>query len=289
MTENGGATAVRLGIQLNNWQRELDLRTTSWDKLDAALGQVVEAGFAGAEVPNWSVPDLKEPARLRDLFARHGAALISMHYGGPFYDAERYRTDLLPRGRLVAECAAAAGAEALVVSGAAKRFQGEPPGLREGKVPDEWRIQAENLADFARVLRGLGLRTWYHNHNQQFEYDAAEMESILQAPADLIGLCVDVGHAAQAMAQDRLLAWLARRWDRIGCLHYKDVDAEGKIVEAVGDGVIDWAAIGRLARERHFVGWAVAELDSGRGGAPSRTPLEDARRSHALMARTLQP
>ena len=48
----------------------MDFRQPAWEKLDTALVQLKEAGYTGAEVPSWSVPDLGEPERLRDLFER---------------------------------------------------------------------------------------------------------------------------------------------------------------------------------------------------------------------------
>ncbi len=275
----------RLGIQLNNWQREMNLREAAWEKLDAALAQLVEAGFAGAEVPNWTVPDLKDPVRLCDVMARRGVTFISMHTGGAFFDPVAYRERVLTQGRVVAECAAAAGAAALVVSGSSKRPRDPAARVADRELAEAWRTQAQNLTEFGRLVRDLGLRMDYHNHDVQFVAGAAEMESILEVDPALLSLCVDVGHAAQSMPQEQLLPWLNRHWDRIGSLHYKDIDADRRIVEAIGDGVIDYGAVTALARTHGFTGWLVAELEAGPGAR--RAPLEDARLSATAMKRGL--
>jgi len=277
-----------IGCQLNAWQRELDLRTPAWEKLDAALAQLARAGYAGVEVPGWSVPDLGEPAKLRNLCAHHGVTLIALHVGGPFFDDVAYREQTLPRVLPVAQCAAGAGAVGLVVSNASMKPRLASFGTPEGRTSEAWRAQVRNLGDLARRLRDLGLRAYFHNHYQQFEHNGWEMESVLAADPTVVELCVDVGHAAQAMAQPALLEWLAAHWERIGVLHYKDIDREGQIVEALGDGTVDFAAISRLARERGCSGWIVAELETEHGRPPVRTAFEDARRSSALIARTLQ-
>ncbi len=277
----------QIGCQLNAWQRELDLRTPAWEKLDAALAQLAQAGYAGVEVPGWSVPDLGQPAKLRDLCARHAVRLVALHAGGPFFDDAAYYEQTLLRVLPVAQCAAGAGAVGLVVSNTSMKGRLASFGTPEGRASEAWRTQVRNVSDLARRLRDLGLRAYFHNHHQQFEHDGWEMESVLAADPEMVELCIDVGHAAQAMAQPALLDWLAAHWERIGVLHYKDIDREGQIVEALGDGEVDFGAISRLARERGFSGWIVAELEMGRGRPPARTVLEDARRSYALIARAL--
>ena len=137
------------------------------------------------------------------------------------------------------------------------------------------------------MLRDLGLALWIHHHAPQFQHGAVEMDMFLQTDPALVGLCVDVGHAAQPMAQATLHAWLRRHWERIGCLHYKDIDANAQLVSALGDGVIDFGAISRIALDQRSPGWIVAELDPGRGRTATRTSREAAQLSHDLVARTL--
>lgn len=281
-----------IGCQLNNWQRELNFREPSWEKLDSALAQLVEAGFAGAEVPSWSVPDLAEPQRLRELCAKHDVTLVSLHVGGPLHSAAEYEARTVPAATAVAKCAVAAGASGVVFSGQTLRGRMGSFGTEEGRASAEWRAQTHHLTDLGRRCHDLGARLFFHNHDPQFEHDGWEMDSVLAADPSVVELCVDVGHAAQAMPQDRLLAWLRDHWDRVGCLHYKDIDAQRRLVESLGDGVMDFGAVSRLAVERDFAGWIVAELDTGRanparGVVPVRAPLEDARRSAALIAATL--
>ncbi|HEU5316618.1 MAG TPA: hypothetical protein VFX49_10950, partial [Chloroflexota bacterium] len=112
------AAKTKIGCQLNCWQRELDFRTPEWGKLQNGLAQLRQAGYSGVEVPSWSVPSLQEPERLRDACAAHDVTLVSLHAGGPFFDDAAYRDQTLVRVLPVAECAARAGAVALVVSNA---------------------------------------------------------------------------------------------------------------------------------------------------------------------------
>jgi len=280
--------SYQVGCQLNCWHRELDFRQPAWEKLDAALVQLKEAGYAGAEVPSWSVPHLGEPERLRDLFGRLGVTLISLHVGGPFHDDVTYQSQTLEKVLPVAQCAARAGAEALVVSNQSLLGKLEEFGTDAGRQTEAWRAQVRNFTDLARRLRDQGLRTYYHNHDQQFRHDAWEMESLLEADPKVVELCVDVGHASQSLAQPALNDWLGAYWNRIGCLHFKDIRGGlgGQVVEALGDGGVDFDTVLQIARDRDFGGWVVTELDPGpRGVPPLRSSLEDARLSYQVIAR----
>lgn len=285
------AGQTKIGCQLNCWQRELDFRSPEWEKLDAGLAQLRQAGYAGVEVPSWSVPSLAEPGRLRDACAAQGVTLVSLHVGGPFFDDAAYRDQTLGRVLPVAECAAAAGAAAVVVSNATMKGKVEGFGDAAGRRSEAWAAQVRNLTDLGRRLRELGLEMWLHNHDPQFEHDAWEMESVLEVDGEVARLCVDVGHASQTMARERLLEWLDQHWGRVGCLHYKDVAGplRGEVVEALGDGDVDFAAVSGAAQAYGFDGWIVAELDVGRrsGRAPGRSSLDDAHRSFEVIARTL--
>jgi sugar phosphate isomerase/epimerase len=282
---------IHPGCQLNCWQRELDFRTPAWEKLDSGLAQLREAGYAGVEVPSWSVPDPGEGERLGEVCARHSVTLVSIHVGGPFFDDAAYEEQTLARVLPVAACAARAGARAVVVSNATMKGKVAGFGTEEGRRSETWRAQVKNVTDLARRLRDQGLETWFHNHDPHFEYDAWEMDSLLEADPETVRLCVDVGHASQTMPRERLLAWLDHNWARVGCLHYKDVAGPlgGPVVEALGDGDIDFGAISAIARAHTSDGWIVAELDVGRrhGREPQRSSLEDARRSFAVIRESL--
>ncbi|MGH2369363.1 MAG: sugar phosphate isomerase/epimerase family protein [Chloroflexota bacterium] len=288
-TSNSGS--VRVGCQANAWERDLRFGTgpDSPARLDLALAELAAAGYEGAELPARAIADLDRPQDVRAVLAKHRLALIAVHLGGNFYDDQVFRERTLPTFRRVATCAAAAGADGMVVSGAPKREPSATPGVRGAtlrKTAAERRAQTHNLAELGRMHRDLGLATWYHNHGHEFAHGEEELQGILEIDQDVLSLCFDIGNAARVLPGPALFEALGRHWDRIGCLHYKDIKG-GRNTEALGDGEIDFAAISSLARERRFRGWAVAEIEPGRNTAPTRTVLEDARLSQAVICRTL--
>ena len=281
-------SSIRVGCQANAWQREFQVK----ERLGEALTQMAAAGYEGAELPVWSIADLDQPGQVRDLLAQHRLAFIAIHIGGNFYEDAAFQEQALPAVRSAAECAAAAGAHSMVISAAAKRaplttvpFQGEaaaqvpaPAPQHARKSAGELRTQAANLREVAKFDHDLGLTTYYHNHFTEFEHGGEEMESILEIDLQLLSLCFDIGNAARGLSGDALREAMARSWDRIGYLHFKDIKGD-TLAEALGDGEIDFAPVGELARARGFQGWASAEIEPARGMVAHRSVLEDARLS----------
>ncbi|MBI3969990.1 MAG: TIM barrel protein [Chloroflexi bacterium] len=283
---------IRVGCQANAWERRVRFGAgaESAALVDQALAETAAAGYVGTELPTRAVADLGRPGDLRALVARHGLTLIGLHLGGTFYDDAVYREKSLPALRAAAACAAAAGAEGMVVSGAPKRAPSPTPGVRGAtlrKTTEEVRAQTRNLTELGRLYRDLGLRLWYHNHGHEFEYDREDLHSILDVDTGLLSLCFDMGNAARVVTLERLMETMEQLWDRIGYLHYRDIIGK-RSPEALGDGDLDFDEIGRLARSRAFSGWAVAELGPGSSAADyARSPMEDARISCEVMRRTL--
>ena len=289
---------IRVGCQANAWQREFQVK----DHLGETLAQMAAAGYEGAELPVWSIGDLDQPGQVRDLLAEHGLAFIAIHIGGNFYEDAAFREQALPAVRRAAGCAAASGAHGMVISAAAKRvplttvpFQrdaaAQPPALlpqHARKSVEELLTQAANLRNVAQLDRDLGLTTYYHNHFAEFEHGGEEMEIILQIDSPLLSLCFDIGNAARGLDGGALREALARYWERIGYLHFKDIKGD-TLAEALGDGEIDFAPVGELARARGLHGWASAEIEPARGMVAHRSVLEDARLSCQFIRQLLRP
>ena len=288
---------VRVGCQANAWQREMKLQD-SRENLEEALRQMANAGYEGAELPLWSIPDLDRPDEVRDLLARHHLAFIAIHVGGNFYEDAPFRDQTLPTAQRAARCAAAAGAESIVLSASAKRApvttvpfdavrpHSPSPTTHARKDANDLRVQRDNLAAVARFNHDLGLTTHYHNHIAEFEDDCHELRSILEVDPSHLSLCFDIGNAARPLSGPALVATMERFWDRIGYLHFKDIMGD-TLAESLGEGEIDFAPIGALARQRGFHGWASAEIEPAKGMVAHRSVAEDARLSAHFIRTTL--
>jgi len=74
---------------------------------------------------------------------------------------------------------------------------------------------------------------------------------------------------------------------KIVFLHVRDQKADGTWSEAVGEGSMDYPAIGRALQNGHFSGIAVIELAHERGFTLTRPLRESLRMSREYMRRTL--
>lgn len=285
--------AVRVGCQLNAWQRELKVQ----EHLPEVLRQAAAAGYQGVELPVWSIPDLENPAPVRALLAEHRLAPIALHVGGVFHEESPYREKALPLARRAAACAAALGAEGIVISAAAKKaplttvpFDPRNPHTRppthEQKTADELRVQTHHLSEMARLHHEHGLVTYYHNHFTEFGNGEEELRAILSVDPAHLSLCFDIGNAARALDAVALRGTMERHWERIGYLHFKDIKGES-LAEALGEGDVDFGPVGALARSNGFRGWATAEIEPAAGMVATRSVAEDARLSCDFIRRVL--
>jgi inosose dehydratase len=287
---------VRVGCQANAWQRELKVQ----ERLPDVLRAIAGAGYEGVELPAWSIPSLEDPAPVRELLAAAGLAPIAIHVGGVFHEDAPFREKALPLARRAAACAAALGAEGIVVSAAAKRAplttvpfdpkdanaaHTRPP-AHERKDAAELALQRENLSAVARLDHDLGLKTYYHNHFTEFAHDDEELRSILDVEPALLSLCFDIGNAARALQGDALAAAMERHWGRIGYLHFKDPKGD-TLAESLGEGDVDFQPVSDIVRRRGFRGWATAEIEPAAGMVVHRSVAEDARLSCDFIRRAM--
>jgi sugar phosphate isomerase/epimerase len=81
--------------------------------------------------------------------------------------------------------------------------------------------------------------------------------------------------------------FIRRYRDRIVFLHLRDQKADGKWSEAMGEGDMDYAAIGKALREIGFAGHAVIELAHEGGFRPTRPLRESLKLSRQYVKKTL--
>lgn len=129
-------------------------------------------------------------------------------------------------------------------------------------MPDErptdlagWKAFAQRLAKAAEVVRGLGLNFGWHNHDFEFvglEDGSTPMQVILEGVPDLEWEA-DVAWIVRGGADP--VAWLTQYADRITSVHVKDIAPEGQCLDEdgwadVGEGVVPWGELLKLAREK---------------------------------------
>jgi inosose dehydratase len=278
---------------------------------DRVLDEIAQTGYEGTELGDWGFFST-DPARLRGDITRRSLSLVgafvpvalsnpAAHADG---EALAVRT-----ARLIAEaCHGEAGdgeggphvilsdATAAVPARTAKAGRITP---EDSLSTREWEIVADGAHRIASAVRdATGLRTAFHHHCATYVETPAEIDTLLRMTApDLVGLCLDTGHATFGGADP--LALLRRFRDRIWHVHFKDcspavADAARRegwgYVTAVrrgifcelGAGSVNFAAILNELRRTRYDGWIVVEQDV----LPSMgTPADSAARNRAFLRR----
>jgi inosose dehydratase len=269
---------------------------------EQVLDEIAGAGYVGTELGDWGFMPT-EPDALRAALASRGLALVGAFVPVALARPEAHAEGIGRALRVARLLRAAEGPEPYVVLAddngtVAERTQNAgrvTPAM--GLSDAHWRIFARGAETIAGAVRaGTGLRTVFHHHCGGYVETPAEIERLmaLTDPA-LLGLCLDTGHATFGGGDP--LALLGRYGARIWHVHWKDCHpaiaaqaaAQGwDYLQAVrqgvfcelGQGSVDFAAVGEALRATGYAGWIVVEQDVLPGmGAP----LESARRNRAYM------
>ncbi|MEQ9330160.1 myo-inosose-2 dehydratase [Thalassobaculum sp.] len=287
---------VRLGTNPIAWSND-DLPELGGDTpLETCLAEARLAGFAGIELGN-KFP--REPGALARALAPHGLALVSGWYGAEL----RFRSvdDEIAAMQPHLDLLAAMGCEVMVfaeVGGSVQGLRGTPVADRPTMSEAEWRDYPAKIAAVAGHMAARGVRLAYHHHMGTVIETASEIDRLMAATPDSVGLLYDTGHLAFAGDDP---AAVAERWaGRIAHVHAKDVRPDvlrralaerWSFLDAVvagvftvpGDGCVDFGrALAPVARAG-YAGWWIVEAEQDPAKAE---PLAHARIGHARLTAT---
>jgi myo-inosose-2 dehydratase len=282
---------VRLGVSPIGWSND-DLPELGGDTpLETCLAEAHAAGYAGIELGN-KFP--RDAASLRPILDRHGLALISGWYSGRLLERSINGewAAMWPHLQLLA----AMGCRVLVYAETCGSIAGDrsrPLTSRPQLGDQQWRDFAGKLTEIANRLARSGLALAYHHHMGTVVEDAADIDRLMAATGESVGLLLDTGHLVFAGADP---AAIARRYGRrINHVHCKDVRdsvltraraSDASFLDAVldgvftvpGDGMIDFGAV--LSELADYRGWLVVEAEQDPAKAP---PLAYARLGFAHL------
>jgi inosose dehydratase len=256
----------------------------------AMLAAVGELGFTGIELGPRGYFGA-DPAQVAATFAATDLALVGAFVELHLYDEERFRRDwgelewTIP---VLAETAAAGqGCVVLADAGSPERFAaaGRLDEIARLRPSEEATARAlERLDEVGRRCAEGGVRLALHHHAGTHVETLEEVERVVAgSDPDLVGFCIDSGHAHIGGIDPSALLDLCA--GRIELLHLKDVDdavlarlrateldleqawAEGLFCECPTGGAGTEAFLAH-PRVRDFDGWLVFEqdrLDAGPG------------------------
>jgi inosose dehydratase len=272
------------------------------------LDEIASTGYAGTELGDWGFL-ATDPQQLRRDLGGRALALVGAFVPVALSDAAAHdagealaiRTARLLRDTLDGSPHAADTAKIVLSDAtAADRARTANAGrIRRSESLDAagWDVLCRGADRIARAVRdATGLRTVFHHHCATFVEAPWEIDAVMQGTsADVIGLCLDTGHATYGGGNP--LEILRRHRDRIWHVHFKDCSQEiadrarregWDYIEAVrhglfcelGRGAVDFAGIAAELRQSGYDGWIVVEQDV----LPAMgTPAESAARNRAFL------
>ena len=268
-----------------NWRRVLDeVAAAGYSAID--LGPV---GFFPTDI-----------AQLSDELASRRLRLSAGGLFDPLSEASAFE-GVIEKTRRTCAILKALGAPRLVIIDCVSPERGATAGrsTTARRLPAvEWAAMMKRVADIARIAQQeYGIRSTLHAHAGCFiEFEDEIDRAMADLPDDLVGLCVDTGHAAYAGIDP--VALIRRYGTRVTHMHLKTIDdqihaaclAEGTdffaaiargIFCPLGRGVVDFPAVRDALSAIGYAGVAVVEQDVDPSGSAS--PLDNARESYSFL------
>jgi len=271
--------SIRFGANPIIWSND-DLRELGAEtSLETCLGEARQIGFEGMELGHKFPRDARE---LAAILARFGLACISGWYSSSLLarDADAELTHL----RAHLDLLKALGSTVLVFADTSGAIHGDPRrplAQRPQLAPGDWRQFGRRVTQVAAATAAEGVRLVYHHHMGTAVQSEADIDALMDATGEEVGLLLDTGHARFAGADP---VGLARRYaSRIGHLHAKDVRAAvaeraargflRAVVEGVftvpGDGCVPFDRVFQELRD--YSGWVVLEAEQDPAKADPQT------------------
>jgi sugar phosphate isomerase/epimerase len=268
-----GARRVRVGAHL--WVYAA--KQPNYDAtpiLDQVFREIKEAGLDGIELMHVNLLHDDAVARVRALSKKYRLPVMGSSWSAPMWDSSK-RAEILKEGdTLTARVAELGGALLGISVGDARRK----------KTSAEFDAQAETLRAVLALCRKRGIEGNLHNHIYEVadgEYDLRN--TIERVPAAKLGPDLNWLKRAKIDPVD----FIRRHGKRIVYAHLRDEKADGRWAEAMGEGTMDYSAIGEALREAGFAGDLAIELAHERDFTPTRSYGESFRISREYVRRVM--
>lgn len=242
--------------------------------LDRIFADVSAAGYDGVELMHTALlPDDAE-MRLAALSERFGLRVIGSSFGAQMWDRDSHRGILADAERIVARLARLGGSTLGTSVGKA----------RAQKTSEQIDAQADLLRQLMALCGEHGVVLNLHNHTYEVEDGEHDLRGTLARAPD-VQLGPDLNWLLRAGVDP--VDFVRRYGDRIVFVHLRDQYVDGRWSEALGEGDMDYVAIGRALRDVGFAGPAVVELAHERDFVSTRPIRESLRLSRDFAHRVL--
>ena len=242
--------------------------------LDRVFADMAYAGLDGIELMHTSLRPHDAVARIRGLSERHSLPVIGTSFGGNMWDRDEHDRVLADAETVVTRLAQVGGRTLGISVG----------GTPAPKTDEQLDAQAELLRSIMSLAAANGVVLNLHNHTYEVENGLHDLRGTLERLPD-VRLGPDLNWLLRGGVDP--VEFLRTYRDRVVFLHLRDEHADGRWSEAVGEGDMDYAAIGSVLREIGFAGDAVIELAHERDFTPTRALRDSLRQSRDYVRRTM--
>lgn len=233
------------------------------------------AGVDGIELMNAVLAADGAVERVKELSKRHKLPVIGSSWSAAMWRREE-QSKILDQARTLIPRLAQAGGRTLGISvGDARR----------DKTPAEFDAQAEVLRQVMKICAGHGVVPNLHNHVYEVRNGEHDLNGTLERIPE-IKLGPDLGWLFRAKVDP--VDFVRRHKGRIAFAHLRNEKADGTWPETLAEGVIDYAAIGKLLHEAGFAGDLVIELAHEQKFAPTQSYGASFRASRDYVRRAMR-
>jgi len=215
--------------------------------IEQIFSDMSHAGLDGIELMHTVFRHDGAVERVKGLSQKYSLPVIGTSFGANMWKREE-QDAILEEAELVIKSLAEVGGRTLGTS------VGRAP---TPKNPEQFDAQAELLRKIIAICSANNVVLNLHNHTYEVEKDEHDLSGTLARIPD-IKLGPDLNWARRAGIDP--VDFIYKHAERIVFLHLRDQKADGKWSEAMGEGDMDYAAIGNALRDISFSGDAVIEL-----------------------------
>lgn len=232
------------------------------------------AGMQGIELMHTALRPKDAVERIGQLSQKHHLPVLGTSLGAAMWDRAQHQA-ILEDAELVITRLAKLGGRTLGTSvGPAPRR----------KTPEQLDVQAELLRKIIVLCQANGVVLNLHNHTYEVVDDLHDLKGTLSRIPD-VKLGPDLNWLVRGGVDP--VKFIRRYGKQIVFLHLRDQKANGRWSEAMGEGDMDYQAIGKALDDVGFQGHAVIELAHERDFKPTRPLRESLKISREFVRKVL--
>jgi len=242
--------------------------------LDRIFADMSYAGLDGIELMHTALRPADSVETIRALSKKYSLRVIGTSFGGEMWDRAQHEAIFQDARTVVGHLAEVGGWTFGVSVGKAT----------QPKTPAQLDAQAELLRGIIALCQSRGIVLNLHNHTYEVENGMRDLKGTL-ARIPEVKLGPDLNWLVRGGVDP--VSFIKTYGSQIVFLHLRDQKADGKWSEALGEGNMDYVAIGKALQEVKFAGDAVIELAHEGNFKPTRPLRDSLKMSRAYVRQTL--